>query len=567
MGSIKKALKPVTRVVDNIIPNEIKPALPYLAASFGAPYLAGSSLFQTGGILSALGTKALGKGVSASLINAATNAALGRKFNPVSAATSGIMAGGGQFLTDNFDSKLAQSAGKFLSPGAVGDMTLGQAAVASSGSLTAGSMQAAFEEAEKANREYDDYVRQQEEAGAADIQTRRDYITRYMGMAGFDQDQIDDALSRYGYKTGGRVGFAGGGTLGDSMQSIKILLMKNEIIESGKLGFDVKDIDTYSDDKIIEIHEGLFGSGKANGGRIGYRIGGGPVKSFIAKLLNAEPSEEVMQRMVEERKNEILNEMFDPEAGTGAYSMQQMQEADEMATKQAMQELEEYKMRIGMDLGNPPEGSVGDDVIDQIMGPREEGRVKEANGGRIGFSSGKMVTKQNTGRVSQLFQQIADGENVSESMAELFNVYGIDLYDTKAEGGRAGYAGGGTTIISGYLDKLDQKIKDPSLTVEEALIIKDQIKELQDLIKQLRSSRKDGGIMNLKMGGMPAEMDLRGGGFVPLGAKERADDVPARLSKNEFVMTADAVRAAGGGSVNKGAKRMYDLMNKLETKV
>ena len=66
---------------------------------------------------------------------------------------------------------------------------------------------------------------------------------------------------------------------------------------------------------------------------------------------------------------------------------------------------------------------------------------------------------------------------------------------------------------------------------------------------------KDGGLMDL--GGK--EMDLRGGGFVPIGKKEKADDVPARLSKNEFVMTADAVRAAGGGSVNKGAKRMYDL--------
>ena len=74
---------------------------------------------------------------------------------------------------------------------------------------------------------------------------------------------------------------------------------------------------------------------------------------------------------------------------------------------------------------------------------------------------------------------------------------------------------------------------------------------------------KEGGIMNL--GGK--EMDLRGGGFVPIGKKERADDVPARLSKNEFVMTADAVRAAGGGSVNKGAKRMYDLMNHLEARV
>jgi len=85
------------------------------------------------------------------------------------------------------------------------------------------------------------------------------------------------------------------------------------------------------------------------------------------------------------------------------------------------------------------------------------------------------------------------------------------------------------------------------------------------------ASLKNGGILGLKNGGMldlgGNEMDYRGGGFIPMGSKERADDVPARLSKNEFVMTADAVRAAGGGSVNKGAQRMYDIMNRLEAQV
>jgi len=76
-----------------------------------------------------------------------------------------------------------------------------------------------------------------------------------------------------------------------------------------------------------------------------------------------------------------------------------------------------------------------------------------------------------------------------------------------------------------------------------------------------------GGIMNLKMGGTPVEMDLRAkGGFVPIGKKERADDVPARLSKNEFVFTAKAVRNAGRGDIREGARKMYDLMNKLEAK-
>jgi len=96
----------------------------------------------------------------------------------------------------------------------------------------------------------------------------------------------------------------------------------------------------------------------------------------------------------------------------------------------------------------------------------------------------------------------------------------------------------------------------------------DKIKEIEsDFFREfgmvMPQMAKDGGLMNL--GGR--EMDMRGGGFIPIGKKERADDVPARLSKNEFVMTADAVRAAGGGSVNKGAKRMYDLMNNLEARV
>ena len=76
-----------------------------------------------------------------------------------------------------------------------------------------------------------------------------------------------------------------------------------------------------------------------------------------------------------------------------------------------------------------------------------------------------------------------------------------------------------------------------------------------------RIKKDNGGIMNL--GGL--EKDYRTtGGFVPIGAYEKKDDVPARLSKNEFVMTADAVRAAGGGSINRGAQRMYNTMKHLE---
>ena len=101
------------------------------------------------------------------------------------------------------------------------------------------------------------------------------------------------------------------------------------------------------------------------------------------------------------------------------------------------------------------------------------------------------------------------------------------------------------------LDELS--VKYPFLQRAETALVKDGG----------RINKAKGGIMDL--GGM--EMDLRGGGFVPLGAKEKADDVPARLSKNEFVFTADAVRAAGGGSVDKGADLMYKTMKQLEDRV
>jgi hypothetical protein len=57
----------------------------------------------------------------------------------------------------------------------------------------------------------------------------------------------------------------------------------------------------------------------------------------------------------------------------------------------------------------------------------------------------------------------------------------------------------------------------------------------------------------MNLGGM--EKDYRNdGGFVPIGGQEKADDVPARLSRNEFVFTADAVRNAGGGDIDQRSR-------------
>jgi hypothetical protein len=88
----------------------------------------------------------------------------------------------------------------------------------------------------------------------------------------------------------------------------------------------------------------------------------------------------------------------------------------------------------------------------------------------------------------------------------------------------------------------------------------------------------NGGIMGYAKGGSmvpPArqieggiiELDARKtGGYIPYGKKERVDDVPAMLAKDEFVFTSRAVKAAGGGSAQRGAEKMYALMKQLESK-
>jgi hypothetical protein len=99
----------------------------------------------------------------------------------------------------------------------------------------------------------------------------------------------------------------------------------------------------------------------------------------------------------------------------------------------------------------------------------------------------------------------------------------------------------------------------------------------QDAAARVTPKMAKGGKINYPMGseipvrqnqGGISELDLRAkGGYIPVGIKEKADDVPAMLSKNEFVFTADAVRGAGNGNINKGAQKMYKLMKSLEKKV
>ena len=201
-----------------------------------------------------------------------------------------------------------------------------------------------------------------------------------------------------------------------------------------------------------------------------------------------------------------------------------------------------------------------------------------ATGGRTGFKDGtpekkkgiKEVEKEKPMSPEEYFKgkEEFNKEQLLQDMEDEYKEY----LNRQKYGPRNEAAKGGVMMASAVGDESDdismqlfgKPVKD--LTPDE---FKELQEEIDRLMNKFRASK--GGIASMAEGGMMDlggnEMDLRGGGFVPIGAKEKADDVPARLSKNEFVFTADAVRAAGGGSVDRGADLMYKTMKQLENKV
>jgi hypothetical protein len=185
-----------------------------------------------------------------------------------------------------------------------------------------------------------------------------------------------------------------------------------------------------------------------------------------------------------------------------------------------------------------PEGQFGDGmgiVIDGKQYATEQEAINNvglerynmfyANGGRIGFNSGSDDYE------SKFMKLVGELMEAGFSQQQAIEEARERLSENKAEGGRIGYAFGNNNPEQNAINAA--------------------------------------GIMGLPLNQNPAgatELDMRDtGGFIPpVGVKEKEDDIPAMLSNNEFVFTADAVRGMGDGDVNVGAQRMYDMMKKLE---
>jgi hypothetical protein len=162
------------------------------------------------------------------------------------------------------------------------------------------------------------------------------------------------------------------------------------------------------------------------------------------------------------------------------------------------------------------------DLRDDIM---ETQRIEQAYGGRIGYNEGTDFQKWLEGK--QKFEQGQNAEQLYKEYLEDKRRQKIAEQKTMAaNGGRIGYAFGDVVNQASGIMGLPQRVNQAGVK----------------------------------------ELDLRdSGGFIPpVGVKEKADDIPAMLSNNEFVFTAESVRNMGNGDVNKGAQRMYDMMKYLE---
>ena len=510
MGFFKKIFKPVSKVLDKVIPNEIKPALPYLAAfapMFGpTSALMGKGIMQraliSGGLNIGAQLAQEGNEGDINLLSAGLGALTGAMTAPGAAETFRGAQSANVLQDANVQRTALQKAGDFgLESLAKGSemFAAGAADPFSKAGLKAAALPAATAtgdlmeaEARRLEKQAAIDAALAEAESLADAGLRGDAIRNAMRAYGFfTDDEIESTVSSAGYRAGGRVRMVSGGALKGLMSLLK------------------------GGDKAADLakQEEVFRSGP-----------------ITAKFLE-DVDNKVIDKFVRTRDTK----------GPGSYGM--YDNFDDM-----------------------PAGLKAAEIIKRFV-DRKTGKINYED---AEFFIGRKLKGDET--IDELID-IAISKPIGSGKS-------ANLEDLMADGGRVGFKFGGIDeAIEGVSEEIQEEGKEGIMQAagEDPMLIEEYNKYVFDLLenrpdakpmtfnefkRMVMSGMKDGGLMDL--GGK--EMDLRGGGFVPIGKKERADDVPARLSKNEFVMTADAVRAAGGGSVNEGAKRMYKVMNDLEAR-
>jgi hypothetical protein len=351
---------------------------------------------------------------------------------------------------------------------------------------------------------------------------------------------LSGAKNFLGDKLAGKAGILGAGALagifasqgisGEQAEEIK----RNPAALRSYLSQYYKNLNkNASDQEVNEFVEANMAEYKADGGRIGYDDGTDPKKEYLIKKGYGD--------MVENMSVIEIDELFNSVKGTTTAANTYREPAymgGRMGYENGTEEIVQpsASMMVDTTTSNPipddaPQKEISE-VAKIMLGPGRSGIGEPEDGTMKGyqFFREKYLPK----KVTEIAENYGIEENevlrmIRDEMMQYIDAPKSLEKPEMANGGRMGFAMG-----------------NPEENAVQA-----------------------SGIMDLPLNQNPAgitELDLREtGGFIPpVGVKEKADDIPAMLSNNEFVFTADAVRGMGDGNVNKGAQRMYDMMKKLE---
>ena len=327
----------------------------------------------------------------------------------------------------------------------------------------------------------------------------------------------------------------------------------------------------------------------ANGGRIGYAEGSDkkpaiPAEDFKKILEEFMKNQEKQEKIRRENKahggrmkykeagivsltDEDSGVMYSDPSGKSISKEEAMNAFNQMAMQEAME-----KNKIA-----PKAKPKALSVKGKLKGILQLAGAMEPDKGREYFDSTVLTMMDESGmkpdEVNQLIDQIQK-ESLNEE-TRITKANGTNPAEMKAPAPPAG----AMVPTPEQMEKMKREIF--NITNNPDILLKDDpievYQEYQALQQSGRMQAAQGGRMHYALGdgvmSLPIrnngagvqEIDYRDqGGMVPVGVKEKADDVPAMLSKNEFVVTADAVRGIGNGSVENGAEKLYNMMKHYE---
>ena len=316
--------------------------------------------------------------------------------------------------------------------------------------------------------------------------------------------------------------------------------------DGGRIGFNVgspdpkskpngeyKETPFYGDfrDELLEILEELKKMDKdkkAQGGRIGYMFGD-----------KVEDKEGIMS-MSEDKEDENMKMAYFPGDVFSKAEISRLFSDKSLRTNQDRKQL----FRILMNPGMFPEA---EDMLKKLLRGKQDG-------GRIGFENGTIPMADSSFKFMEL---VEDDTDEKEKLINALLDNAREKFPKASEEDIFNFVMSQAAPMSGLM--VDGKF------VRSTDIETPSIKLSRDMGGPRYDFLMGGEVPVRKNKAGIEELDYRQtGGFVPIGVKEKADDVPAMLSKNEFVLTADAVRGIGGGDVEKGAEKLYGVMKQAE---